>query len=124
MVVKTMTGQMIKDLLEQQFDNPTAGARRILQVSAGFTYSYNPAAAAGSHVDPASIKLDGTVIAPTDSVRVAMNNFLSTGGDGFTVFNQGTDQLGGPVDIDALADYFLNNSPVAPGPKDRITVTS
>ena len=52
-----------------------------------------------------------------------MNNFLATGGDGFTVFNQGTDQLGGDVDIDAFVGYFQQNSPVAPGPRDRITQT-
>jgi 5'-nucleotidase len=47
-------------------------------------------------------------------------SFLATGGDGFTVFNQGTDDLGGAVDTDALSDYFAKNSPVAPGPKNRI----
>ena len=35
-----------------------------------------------------------------------MNNFLATGGDGFTVFNEGTDSLGGAQDIDALVAYF------------------
>ena len=50
-----------------------------------------------------------------------MNNFLSTGGDGFTVFNEGTDQLGGPVDIDAFGAYITKNSPVAPTPRDRIS---
>ena len=34
--------------------------------------------------------------------RVTMNNFLASGGDGFTVFNQGTNALGGAQDIDAL----------------------
>jgi 5'-nucleotidase len=121
LVVKTMTGDMIKRLLEQQFDNPTAGALRILQVSRGFSYSYDASKPAGQRVDPASIKLDGVTIAPGDSVRVTMNNFLASGGDGFTVFNEGTDQLGGDVDIDAFANYFLRNSPVAPGPQDRIT---
>jgi 5'-nucleotidase len=38
--------------------------------------------------------------------RVTMNNFLAAGGDGFTVFNEGTNALGGAQDIDALADYF------------------
>ena len=61
--------------------------------------------------------------APTDKVRVTMNNFLSTGGDGFTVFNEGTDQLGGAVDIDAFVDYFLKHSPVSPPALDRITRT-
>jgi 5'-nucleotidase len=121
LVVKTMTGDMVKRLLEQQFDNPTAGALRVLQVSRGFSYSYDASKPAGRRIDPASIKLDGVTIAPGDSIRVTMNNFLASGGDGFTVFNEGTDQLGGDVDIDAFANYFLRNSPVAPGPQDRIT---
>ena len=37
---------------------------------------------------------------------MTMNNFLATGGDGFTVFNEGTDALGGAVDLDALVAYF------------------
>ena len=36
----TMTGDMIKRLLEQQFDNPKPGAAQMLQVSEGFTYRY------------------------------------------------------------------------------------
>ncbi len=50
-----------------------------------------------------------------------MNSFLSSGGDGFSVFTQGTNQIGGAVDIDALEAYFRANSPVAPGPQNRIT---
>jgi hypothetical protein len=34
----------------------------------------------------------------------------------------GTDRLGGEVDLDALVTYFGANSPVPPGPQDRITV--
>jgi 5'-nucleotidase len=122
LVVKTMTGQMIKDLLEQQFAADPKNDK-ILQVSTGFTYAYDRSAPAGSRVDASSIEIGGVPVAPADSVRVTMNNFLATGGDGFTVFNQGTDQLGGPVDIDVLVDYFLKHSPVAPGPQDRITRT-
>ena len=43
---------------------------------------------------------------PTDTFRVTMNNFLATGGDGFTVFNEGTNALGGAQDIDTFVDYF------------------
>ena len=50
-----------------------------------------------------------------------MNSFLADGGDGFTVFREGTDQLGGEIDIDALVSFFMTSSPVAPGPQDRIT---
>src|SRR5262249_17908898 len=34
--VVTLTGEMLKRLLEQQFDNPSPGERSILQVSNGF----------------------------------------------------------------------------------------
>ncbi len=121
LVVKTMTGAQIKALLEQQFDNPTAGQKRILQVSSGFTYSYDTTQPPGSRVS--AIQLDGAAIDPAASYRVTMNSFLATGGDGFTVFNQGTDQLGGDVDIDALEDYIATHSPVAPGAQNRIVQT-
>ena len=50
-----------------------------------------------------------------------MNNFLATGGDGFSVFTRCTNPLGGEIDLDALVAYFAANSPVAPGPQNRIT---
>ena len=115
MTVKTMTGDMIYRLLEQQF----TGANGILQVSNGFEYSWSPTAT--PHVVPDSVKIDGVLVDKTATYRVAMNNFLASGGDGFTVFNEGTDPLGGEIDLDALVNYFLHNSPVGPGPQNRIT---
>jgi 5'-nucleotidase len=119
MVVKTMTGDMIRRLLEQQFDNPSAGQNRFLQVSRGFHYTWDGSKPAGQRVS--AISIGGTPVTPTGSYRVAMNNFLATGGDGFTVFNEGTDQLGGAVDIDAFGAYIGAHSPAAPQPLDRIT---
>ena len=130
MTVKTMTGQQIYDLLAQQFNNPSPGALRVLQVSSGFTYSYSfvggdptatpPVAGVGT-ITPGSVMIDGAPVVLSGTYRVAMNNFLASGGDGFSVFNLGTDQLGGEIDLDALVNYFGANSPVAPGPQDRIT---
>lgn len=119
LVVKTYTGAQIKSLLEQQFDNPSTGQSRILQVSEGFTYSYRLADPAGSRVS--NIRLNGTPIDPAADYRVTMNSFLATGGDGFSVFNLGRDQVGGDVDIDALEAYVADESPVAPGLANRIT---
>ena len=66
--------------------------------------------------------LNGAEVQPADSFRVTMNNFLATGGDGFTVFNQGTDPLGGDVDIDAFVAAFKAAEPtgIAVPPLDRI----
>jgi 5'-nucleotidase len=123
MTVKTCTGDQIRRILEQQFDNPSAGQERILQVSTGFTYSYNRSAPAGSRVDPASIKISGNTLVPTQPYRVAANNFVAGGGDGYTVFAECTNPLGGDIDIDALVKYFQKHSPIAPGPQNRITKT-
>jgi 5'-nucleotidase len=118
MTVKTMTGDMIRRLLEQQF-TVLPGGIRLLQVSNGFTYTYDLTRAPGDRVS--NIRLNGVPIDPIASYRVAMNNFLASGGDGFTVFNEGTDPLGGEIDLDALVAYFLAHSPISPGPQDRVT---
>jgi 5'-nucleotidase len=106
LVTKTMTGDMIRRLLEQQFVGCGGQTvQRILQISASFSYEQDPASATCSgHVG--TMWVDGVEVAPTDSFRVTMNNFLAFGGDGFTVFNEGTDALGGAQDIDALVAAF------------------
>src|SRR5262249_5988415 len=40
LVTMTLTGDQIKSVLEQQFDNPGVGQQRFLQVSSGFTYTW------------------------------------------------------------------------------------
>jgi 5'-nucleotidase len=124
MSVITLTGDMIKRVLEQQFDNPSTGQDRILQVSNGFTYSYDRTKPAGQRVDAASIKINGTTVAATAQYRVAINNFLQGGGDNFTVFKEGTNVLGGDIDLDAFVAYLTAKAPVAPGPRNRITRTA
>src|SRR5215212_430139 len=121
LTVKTCTGAQIQALLEQQFDNPTAGQVRILTVSHGFHYSYNRTRPAGDRVLNNTVTLNGTPIVDAQSYRVEMNVFLATGGDGFSVFNQCTNQLGGEIDLDALVRYFMAHSPISPPAENRIT---
>jgi 5'-nucleotidase len=122
LVTKTMTGDMIRRLLEQQF--PGCGGQttqRILQVSNTFRYEQAPAAAT-CEGRIGRMFVGGVEVAPTDSFRVTMNSFLAAGGDGFTVFNEGTDALGGAQDIDALVAAFAAAEPagIAVPPLDRI----
>lgn len=122
LVTMTLTGAQIDALLEQQFDNPEPGEMRILQVSEGFTYTWSASAPVGEKVDPSSIMINGVVVDPAASYRVTVNSFLADGGDNFTVLRDGTDRLGGAVDTDAFEAYLAANSPVDPGPMDRIIV--
>ncbi|MBK5267129.1 MAG: bifunctional metallophosphatase/5'-nucleotidase [Acidimicrobiia bacterium] len=119
LVTMTLTGTQIDTLLEQQWVGQTSP--RILQVSDGFTYTWDFAQADGSKVDIASIAIGGVPIVATDTYRVTVNSFLADGGDNFAVLVDGTDRLGGEVDLDALVTYFGDNTPVAPGPQNRIT---
>ena len=90
-------------------------------MSDGFTYEWSLSAAVGNKVNPASIKLNGTTIDPATTYGVTVNSFLATGGDGFTVLNDGTNRIFGDDDLVALEEYFAAHSPVAPGPQNRIT---
>jgi len=116
LVTKTLTGEQIERLLEQQFPGCPNGQpfNRILQVSRGFTYTWNAAGPACDKIDPASIKLNGVTIDPSATYRVTMNSFLADGGDLFTVFTEGTDPLGGAQDLDALEAYLQFYGPLNP----------
>jgi 5'-nucleotidase len=122
LVTKTMTGDMIRRLLEQQFLGCGGqAAPKTLQVSNTFRYEQDPAAVTcAAHIG--RMWVGGVEVTPTDSFRVTMNNFLAFGGDGFTVFNEGTSALGGAQDIDALVAAFAAAEPagIAVPPLDRI----
>jgi 5'-nucleotidase len=118
LVTLTLTGAQIKDMLEQQWLDPKRP--RILQVSKGFSYTWDGARPFGERIVAERMSLNGQRIDPTASYRVTVNNFLSVGGDGFTVFKEGTGQQFGVYDVDALYAYFRENSPVAPTSADRI----
>jgi 5'-nucleotidase len=115
LVTMTLTGEQIDILLEQQFQ----GAVSKLDVSNGFTYSLSASAPAGSKVS--AIMINNVAVDPAGSYRVTVNSFLADGGDNYPVLIQGTNRLGGDVDLDALVAYFAANSPVAPGPQNRVT---
>ncbi len=119
LVTMTLTGAQIKQLLEQQFDNPTPGQNRILQVSSGFSYTWSPNAPAGDRVR--NIQLNGKPIQPNAKYRVTVNSFMAGGGDGFTVFKEGQERVEGVTDIVALEGYFKERSPIAPPTQPRIT---
>jgi 5'-nucleotidase len=118
LVTLTLTGDQIKNLLEQQWLDPKRP--RILQVSKGFNYSWDGTKRYGERVVAASLSLNGARIDPAKSYRVTVNNYLSVGGDGFTVLKEGTAPRIGVFDVDALFTYFQANSPIAPRAADRI----
>jgi 5'-nucleotidase len=118
LVTLSLTGAQIKAMLEQQWLDPARP--RILPVSKGFSYAWDNAAPAGSRVLADRMSLNGQRIEPAATYRVTVNNYLSVGGDGFTVLKQGTASRFGIYDVDALYAYFQANSPISPATADRI----
>ena len=120
-----MTGAQIMSVLEEQCQ-PGGSSRPVLHlgVSEGFTYTLDITTknSVCLDVEVTNVKLDGLDIEPATVYMVTTNGFLADGGDNFDTFAEvdPTDRLPGPQDIDALVDYFENNSPIAPPSTDRV----
>ena len=119
LVTLTLTGAQLQQALEQQW---LGQARpRVLQVSRGFAYAWDASRPAGGRTVPGSLRLHGVPIAPEQRLRVTVNDYLASGGDNFSAFREnGTDAQTGPMDVDALEQFFRHNDKVTPGALDRI----
>jgi len=103
MVRMTLTGQQIYDLLAQQWATSSA---KMLQIS-GLSYSWvlDPTTSKGIIIE---VLKNGILIDKTAAYTVTTNNFLSGGGDGFTVFKSGLNPVVDAADIDVLVAYIKN----------------
>jgi 5'-nucleotidase len=117
LVLLTLSGRELKELLESQ-QPPQRTRPTLLIPSASLRYSWHANAPFGQRVR--NLRLDGRPIAPEQSVRLVVNSFLSQGGDGFTLFLQGRDRSGGPLDLQALEERLQTTQ--APDPQPRVTV--
>ncbi|RPK61522.1 Endonuclease YhcR precursor [Streptomyces sp. ADI96-02] len=126
MNVVDLTGAQLVTALQQQVSGSNEASPKILQVSKGLTYTLDLTKTGASRVVADSVKLNGAAIDPAATYRVAMNEFLAGGGDGFAALGQGTNKLVGASDLDLFNAYLAAHStaaaPLAPPATDRITV--
>ena len=106
---------------------PNQAAPKILQPSAGLTYTLDMTKTGADRVVTDSVRLNGKPLDPAATYRVATNSFLAGGGDGFPTLGQGTNDVVGTDDLAALVQYLTANSsatsPLAPPAANRITIT-
>jgi 5'-nucleotidase len=110
LVVKTLTGEQLKVLVEQQFRGSGAVpqlAPSILIPSANLRYAYDLTKPAGQRI--VSLILDGKPIDPGRRYRVTINNFLASGGDGYSMLARGTQPFDAGLDLDALEAWLATN---------------
>ncbi|MFJ4096903.1 bifunctional metallophosphatase/5'-nucleotidase [Kitasatospora sp. NPDC089913] len=126
MQVKTLTGAQLIQLLQQQVSGSNDASPKILQPSKGLTYTLDMRNKGADRVVVDSIRLNGAPVDPAAKYRVAANEFLAGGGDGFPAFAAGTDKLVGASDLDVFAAYLGANSsaaaPLKAPAQDRIKV--
>ena len=118
--VVEMTGQQIKDALNQQYDENQAF---YLQIS-GLRYTYTDNHDAKQPYKVVDIKKDdGTPVSMTATYRVVINDFLHGGGDNFYAFKNTPIKASIGADTDVFVQYFKDmaaaNTPIKAPTLDR-----
>lgn len=109
LVLMSLTGAEIRTLLEQQtwFDEESPDGRNILQVSEGFTYTWDSHRPRGQRVIADSVQLNGVTLDDNKEYRIVANNFLAGGGDRVPMFLQGKNIIDtGIKDLDIFITYL------------------
>ncbi|MFE2674966.1 bifunctional metallophosphatase/5'-nucleotidase [Streptomyces hygroscopicus] len=126
MNVIDLTGSQLITALQQQVSGSNEASPKILQVSRSLTYTLDLTKSGKDRIVTDSVKLNGEPIDPAKTYRVAMNEFLAGGGDGFAAFKEGTNKLVGASDLDTFTAYLSAHSsqsePLDPPKADRITI--
>ncbi|ASQ95433.1 bifunctional metallophosphatase/5'-nucleotidase [Streptomyces sp. 11-1-2] len=126
MNVIDLTGSQLITALQQQVSGSNEASPKILQVSKSLTYTLDLTKSGKDRIVTDTVKLNGEPIDPAKTYRVAMNEFLAGGGDGFPAFKDGKNKLVGASDLDAFTAYLgahsSQSSPLDPPKADRITI--
>ncbi|WP_207481270.1 bifunctional metallophosphatase/5'-nucleotidase [Arenibaculum pallidiluteum] len=104
-------------------DPNASGTGRFPQV-AGMRFAFDAAKPEGGRISSVEIRTSGgyAPLDPSATYKVATNNFMRTGGDGYAVFAAGRNAYDyGPNIEMVVADYIKAHGPVAPAIEGRIT---
>jgi 2',3'-cyclic-nucleotide 2'-phosphodiesterase (5'-nucleotidase family) len=108
----TLSGSQVREVMEHALDpqgSPTAHV-------AGAKVHYNPRRPAGKRVERVQLN-DGRRLRPDATYTMAVDDFVATGGEGYTMLRGLPMEPGGMLDVDGLITYLrrLPQPVVAPG---------
>lgn len=112
--VVEITGEQLKQALEQQWKPGGERAMLALGLSKNVQYAYDPDAEQGKRITYVSV--NGKPLDPSKKYRVAGSSFLLNGGDSFDAFKGGKFQDAGQMDIDVFNRYLKDNKDIAVRP--------
>lgn len=119
-VVTELPGSQLLLALENAVSQVEKGAGRFAQVS-GLTFSYDPGAEAGSRVS--EVMVGGTALNPDALYKVAVNDYILGGGDGYAALGGGrvlTNIGGGNLVANDVMAYVEKLGTVKPAVEGRI----
>ncbi len=122
-VLLELTGAQVLEALENGVSRVEDTAGRFPQIS-GLTFSWDPSKAAGDRV--VDVKIGGAALLPNAAYKVATNDYMANGGDGYAVFTEATtiiDASGATYMANMVMDYIAEQGSVAPKLEGRITTT-
>ena len=117
-VTRTVTGALLYQTLEKSVEAIPGANGRFLQIS-GFRFTYDAANPVGSRV--VSVELtDGTPVLPDGTTyTAATNDFVNTGGDGYSMLADGTG-VTREVMADVLVEHIRGLGTISPVIEGRI----
>lgn len=118
-----LSGADLLAALENSVSSVENVSGRFAQVS-GVSFSYNPNAAAGSRV--LAVMVGDAPLDLNGSYTVAINDFIGSGGDGYTMFENAPrilNEAGGPLLAEVVINYISANQPLALDVEGRIIST-
>ncbi len=128
-VIETLTGAQLQTAFingftpfcDSAFSGGTGRFPQISGLKVTFACNGTTPVVTGMWKTPQGIGGPQTPIGPADTVRFVTNDFMYGGGDGYTVFAQGTNVLQPGDDLLQVAiDYVSTHSPVGPVVEGRI----
>jgi 2',3'-cyclic-nucleotide 2'-phosphodiesterase (5'-nucleotidase family) len=120
-VLVEISGADVLAALENGVSAIEDGAGRFAQVS-GLSFVYDPAAPAGERI--VSVTVGGNPLDTARSYKVAANDFIVAGGDGYSMLSNGTvliDGDAGKLMASTVMDYIAGLGGALPGIEGRIT---
>ena len=120
-VLIELSGADLLAALENGVSQVEDGAGRFPQVS-GMSFTYDPSRPPGSRIVEAEI--DGRPVEASRVYKVATNDYVYGGGDGYEAFSRGRaliDPSGGTLLASMVMDYIAKQGEIAPETEGRIT---
>ena len=120
-VLLELTGADVLAAMENGVSQVEDVKGRFPQVS-NMTVVFDPSAAKGSRI--VSVKVGGADLDPAATYKLATNNYVAGGGDGYAALKRGKtviDAAGGTLQATVVMDYITAKGSVAPEVEGRIT---